>query len=90
MLYINQARRETLDKPIHALSVRLVVPGDLNYALTRLLHKHLVWQGRLNYDKLNEVMGVLASVSQEFYRRVVAPYEDEKIKEHGDIDATSQ
>jgi len=30
-------------------------------------------------------MGVLSAITEEFYRRKVAPYEDEKIVENGDV-----
>jgi len=37
------------------------------------------------YFHYNRAMGVLASAMQEFYRRRVAPYEDVKIAENGDV-----
>jgi len=44
---------------------------------------------KLYYEKtfttMSQIIGVLESVKQEFYRRVVAPYEEEKIKENGDV-----
>ncbi|MCD6403165.1 MAG: hypothetical protein J7K98_02455 [Candidatus Aenigmarchaeota archaeon] len=39
-----------------------------------------------NYFELNRAVGVLTSVLLEFYRRVVAPYENEKLKQHGDVE----
>jgi hypothetical protein len=36
--------------------------------------------GSLNYEKINQIMGVLACVAQEFYRRVAEPYEEQKRK----------
>ncbi|MEM1978824.1 MAG: hypothetical protein QXL72_07940 [Candidatus Caldarchaeum sp.] len=38
-----------------------------------------------SYFNYNRALGVLAAVSHELYRRRVAPYEDEKIKQHGDV-----
>jgi len=38
-----------------------------------------------NYQDMNDVMGALAGAQMEFYRRTVAPYEDKKIKENGDV-----
>lgn len=32
-----------------------------------------------------QILGVLSCVQQEFYRRVVAPYEDQKCRENGDV-----
>jgi len=58
-------------------------PGDLNYVLFRIA-KGLCTPPR--YYKINAVYGVLQCMAFEFYRRVVAPYEDEKIRENGDVE----
>ncbi len=57
------------------------VDGRLNYIIYRLLLN--IYEPR--YFEYNRAMGVLACVSQEFYRRIVAPYEDRKMRESGDI-----
>lgn len=63
--------------------------GELNYAITRVVDEYLSRlggeDGRLRYAHLNEVMGVLECAKLELYRRVAAPYEDEKIAENGDV-----
>jgi len=63
--------------------------GELNYALTRLIDEYLSRRsaaaGRLRYADLNEAIGVLECAKLELYRRVVAPYEDVKIDECGDV-----
>ena len=41
--------------------------------------------GRTRYAHLNEAIGVLECAKLELYRRVAAPYEDEKIAESGDV-----
>lgn len=58
--------------------------GELNYAITKLCLGYL---GRMspNYAVYNSIVGVLESAKLEFYRRAVATYEDEKIKENGDV-----
>ena len=38
-----------------------------------------------SYATINDIIGALEGAKMEFYRRVVAPYEDEKIKENGDV-----
>jgi hypothetical protein len=35
-------------------------------------------KGPYNYQTLNDVMGALAGAQMEFYRKVVAPYENKK------------
>ena len=79
MPYIKSEDRERLETGADPQN-----PGELNYLITKMLLKYLKLKGK-NYAHLNEVMGVLNCVTQEFYRRWAAPYEDEKIKENGDV-----
>lgn len=87
MPYIRKEEREEIDREIDAIVLKLKdVPlekldGRLNYVITRLL----IALYPPSYFNYNRAMGVLACVMQEFYRRFIAPYEDLKIKEHGDI-----
>lgn len=58
--------------------------GELNYQITRQVLNYLDYSGK-SYRTINEVMGVLECVKQELYRRMVGPYEDQKIAENGDV-----
>lgn len=64
-------------------------PGELNYAVTRLIDEYLERaaerDGRLRYAHLNEAVGVLECAKLELYRRIAAPYEDRKMDENGDV-----
>ena len=57
--------------------------------MTRLVDTYLARvaeaDGRLRYTHVNEAVGVLECAKLELYRRVAAPYEDEKIAENGDV-----
>ena len=66
-----------------------VTAGQLNYKIHLLLEEYLETNG-VNYQTCNDVMGALQGVQQEFYRRKVADYEDQKIAENGDIDFYKQ
>ena len=57
--------------------------GELNYLISSILDAHLGEEPR--YSDLNEAIGVLECAKLELYRRLAAPYEDEKINEHGDV-----
>ena len=59
-------------------------PGDLNYIITRIITVYYETKGP-GYTQLNDAIGVLESAKQEFYRRVVVPYEEQKRKEQGDV-----
>ncbi len=58
--------------------------GNLNFAITTLLHAYVKRHG-LRYQHVNAVIGVMHCAAMEFYRRVAAPYEDEKISENWDV-----
>ena len=58
-------------------------PGTLNYIITKLVHWYL--GDNPNYERYNAAIGVLECAKLELYRRKVSPYEDEKIKENGDV-----
>ncbi len=60
------------------------VSGELNYLISKLCHNYVRDYG-LNYHNINEVIGALECAKQEFYRRIASPYEENKIKENGDI-----
>lgn len=79
MPYISAIHRRAL-----ALGTPPSVAGELNYEITTLLALYVSVKG-LNYQTLNDALGALEGAKAEFYRRVVAPYEDEKIQENGDV-----
>lgn len=85
MPYIKQADRVYPDEAMDAAYWGLGDPGCLNYLITGLCRIHIEKNGGRCYKNFNEVMGVLECVKQEFYRRAVAPYEDCKIRENGDV-----
>ena len=90
MPYIIQADRKQFEPAIQKL-VQVITnnnstklkPGDLNYVISRIMWE--AFQKNPSYTFGNELMGVVECVKQEFYRRMLAPYEDEKIKENGDL-----
>lgn len=59
-------------------------PGELNYLFSSLVAAYLDLVG-WNYQSFNDVIGALDGAKMEFYRRHVAPYEDRKIAENGDV-----
>ena len=55
--------------------------GSINYAVTRMLKS--IYPQR--YFHFNRALGVLTAITQEFYRVVVGPYEDTKIRDNGEV-----
>ena len=87
MPYIKKEKRSIYKDEIESLVKKLESQplteqdGDLNYIVTSIMKK-LYTPKYFNY---NRALGVIEAIKQEYYRRVVAPYEDEKIKENGDV-----
>jgi hypothetical protein len=80
MPYISADARARLDR-----GGRPETPGELNYAITRLVDDYLIQRGGIKYAHLNEVIGAIECAKLELYRRVAAPYEDQKLSESGDV-----
>lgn len=64
---------------------KIETPGDLNFAITKMIRWYLDEVKNHDYESYNEVVGVLECCKLEFYRRMAAPYEEEKIDENGDV-----
>ena len=83
MPYISRARRAKLDPWIESLTKCHLSSGEVNYVISRIL---FLWSElSKSYAIYNAVMGVLDCVKQEFYRKVIAPYEDRKKEENGEV-----
>lgn len=83
MPYIPKKNRERLDWIINNLAAELNtmgITGNLNYVIFRLAKKICKRYG--DYAALE---GDLQQSLKEIYRRLEAPYEDEKIKINGDV-----
>ena len=85
MPYIKQDDRATIDEWLVNSFDKVVItnPGDLNYAITRLCLAYL--PANPSYSDFNSIIGVLDSAKFEFYRRKVAPYENQKAFDNGDV-----
>lgn len=86
MPYIKNNRRSIYESQIQYLTQMIHNPGELNYVMTRLADGYITTHEK-NYKTMNEIIGVIECMKQEFYRRVLAPYEDQKINdpESGDV-----
>jgi hypothetical protein len=84
MPYIKVEDRELFDSDIKSLSENVMCEGDLNYIFTKLIHNRIEQHGKY-YQVLNNLIGVLECCKLELYRQIVAPYENEKILENGDV-----
>lgn len=90
MPYITPEQRELLDPAIKVLFDALRAthigpprPGDVNYCISKLVWS--LFEDNVSYTNGQNLIGTLACVQAEFYRRKLAPYEDQKLQENGDV-----
>lgn len=92
MPYIRQDKRDEFDTELDAFIIKFLETGDtestagrLNYAVSRILGSILNDDERISYSRINELIGVLECAKIELYRRIAAPYEDDKSRINGDV-----
>ncbi len=94
MPYIVKKDRVEYDDAIDSLATELNslchddLAGHLNYIIF-CLAKILCsddYGGKRNYARMAVVSSALSEAQAEFRRRVMAPYEDEKIELNGDVE----
>ena len=79
MPYVNKESRESISENNIPQN-----PGELNYLITISIDDYLNYHG-LNYQHINDVVGVLECAKMELYRRIAIPYEDVKKEKNGDV-----
>jgi len=76
----------------HAVWSKPRTPGELNYAIHVIVEQYLQQRaivvpcGRNDYIDFNDVLGALEAAKLELYRRMIAPYEDKKAAQNGDLE----
>lgn len=91
MPYINQEKRNALNPAIEQVldALRQLesddpsnnTEGNLNYLITTLLVRVYAQ----SYRDINDAVGMLECCKMEFYRKLAAPYEDQKEFENGPV-----
>lgn len=84
MPYIKSENRVEINHSINGLITKVYNAGDINYAITLLLHYYLENKG-MKYKHINEVIGILECAKLELYRQIASPYEDIKKAENGSV-----
>jgi hypothetical protein len=83
MPYIVQDRRDELETILWLMREKdIKADGDLNYILFAFVRRYLPE----SYNSIKNFCGELRQCATEIERRILAPYEDMKIEENGDVD----
>lgn len=89
MPYIDRDTRTHYNQlVIEMMRTEVATPGDLNFLITTLIDRTLADHG-VNYSNINAAIGVLECAKLELYRRIAAPYEQQKISTNGDVFTTT-
>lgn len=81
MPYVNSEERTRIARGETPLTA-----GQLNYKITLLVLEYLNRDGkRPRYQDYNDAVGALEGAKLELYRRAVAPYENAKRDDNGEV-----
>ena len=82
MPYIKKEQRPTMNKIVDLMSaIGIEANGDLNY----VLYAYCKYYIPITYNSYKNFCGELRQCATEIERRLLAPLEDEKITENGDV-----
>lgn len=83
MPYIREEDRERLRLLLIALPEEINTSGELAYVVTHLMYQF--WKRDPSFDNWARTRGAVDDQVDEMRRRVIAPYEDAKRGENGDV-----
>lgn len=91
MPYTTQEAREPIIPHLEEAMKHIHTKGDLTFAITYLMHlrtKQICKEDegyKIRYTKMSDVRSSTGDAYDEYYRVVMAPYEDQKRKENGPV-----
>jgi hypothetical protein len=85
MPYTKENDRVGQYDPIEELAREIKVKGDLNHAICELTALVILRHGGMGYANVSEWVDAVGGAHDEMRRRLLDPYEDEKIMENGDV-----
>jgi hypothetical protein len=84
MPYIRPDRRAAFDQALETLAREVQNEGELNYCIYKLSCMLIQRIGE-SYDNLSLCSSAMEHAKLEWYRKKLVPYEEEKIRQNGDI-----
>lgn len=82
MPYVDMKCRESLDIIVNLMkNIGIKADGDLNYVLFKFCKENI----NTSYNDIKNFIGEMRQCISEIERRILAPYEDKKIEENGDV-----
>lgn len=91
MPYIKQEDRTVqMNDAINILVDEIGSKGDLNYVICQLTSKIILKTGGIGYTNTSNWIDAVHGAERELTRRLLNPYEDEKIIENGDVEGFTE
>jgi hypothetical protein len=84
MPYIRPDRRAAFDQALETLAREVQNEGELNYCIYKLSCMLIQRIGE-SYDNLSLCSSAMEHAKLEWYRKKLVPYEEDKIRQNGDI-----
>ena len=84
MPYIKDEEKKKFTKFIHNLTTYINSKGDLNYVICEIVGRYIAQTG-VSYTKMSEKIDTVHDAETELRRRLLDPYEDQKIIDNGDV-----
>ena len=80
-------KRQAIEDAVRHLDVASMDGAELNFTLCTILNQFVSndYRDNVRYRRINEAMGAAVLAPMEWARRLVAPYEDLKARENGDL-----
>jgi hypothetical protein len=90
MPYIKQERRTALQEvTLEELANEIQSVGEFNYIISYiangLVFNSALDKAHLSYKNLSAIRAEIQDAADEFYRRVMVPYENSKMQANGDV-----
>lgn len=88
MPYVDRASRERIiHSDQHGANIRLDeirTVGEVNFAIAVIARHYLAHHGT-RYATFNDLIGALEAAKLEIYRRLVVPYEEDRMQHNEDV-----
>jgi hypothetical protein len=84
MPYTLEAER-LQEEELRKVATSLMHQGQLTWAISVLMDEYVLSGGIVSYSTLSRARAAAQDAADEWYRSVMAPYEDKKRAENGDV-----
>lgn len=85
MPYIKRDKRNNMTEHIDRLCQEICDKGDLNYAICEIVGRLILKAPKISYTSMSETIDAVHDAECELRRRLLTPYEVQKMIDNGDV-----